>query len=338
MKKDPSFWQWAGYLSNPIRRTDIHAEMHPSKEAEFREKYFELTGEAISLPGNSSPFYVWGAGADKYGKQLRVYFDGKVEATPKTPQPLHVTRGRTRNGLRINGNNFVFNLLSIGFLLGKNVNCLQNIQSVVPPKFRNDFFVGLNTMSPVEEMEELVLDHYKQNEILTEQGKNLQKLWKKKNVTPPVLLDQLCANKILIRNSNQSDYTLFNIERLRGEIENKLFQKAIDSEPDNDKREILMETYVRDRGWIRLAKKTFGDVCMFGGCQNTFRKDNGERYIETHHIKPLSDGGKDYIENLVMLCAHHHRMVHFSSRKDRNQLRSQLQQKNRDCLKSIGLL
>ena len=32
------FWQWAGYLSNPIRRTDIHAEMHPNKAKEIPRK------------------------------------------------------------------------------------------------------------------------------------------------------------------------------------------------------------------------------------------------------------------------------------------------------------
>lgn len=337
MKRNPLFWQWVGYLSNPIRRTDIHAEMHPGKEREFREKYFELTREPILLSGKSAPFYVWPESADKYGKQLRVYFTGKREATPETPKPLRVTGGRTANGLRVNGNEFVFNLFSVGFSLGKNTNNLQNIKPNVPSKFKKDFLIGLSKMSNAEEMENLVLEHYKRNGTLTEKSKNLRKLWKKKHAPSAALLDELCANKTLVKNNNEDSYSLLNIERLRGEIENKLLRRAIDSEQDSNKREILMETYVRDRGWIRLAKATFGDVCMFDGCQNSFRKENGENYIETHHIKSLSDGGKDYIENLVMLCAHHHRMAHFANRKVRDQLRSQFQQKNRDCLSSIRL-
>lgn len=337
MKKHPLFWQWAGYLSNPIRGTDIHAEIHPSKEKEFREKYFELTREPILLPGDSTPFYVWKENVNKYGKQLRVYFNGNAETLPETLELFRITNGRTEGGLRINSNEFVLNLFSIGFLLGRNVNCLRNLQPNVPHIFKDDFIFGLNMVSPIEEMENLIFAHCEQNGNLTEKSKNLKKLWKNKNISPDALLDALCKNKTLIKNKEQDGYTLFNVARLRGEIESKSLQTAIDLELDKNKREILMETYVRDRGWIRLAKTTFGDVCMYDDCQNTFRKDDGEYYIETHHIKSLSDGGKDHICNLSVLCAHHHRMAHFAEQNNRDELRCLLQRKNRNLLKNLGL-
>ena len=338
MNKDRLFWQWAGYLSSPFRRTVIHAEIHPSKEKEFREHYFKLTKEPILLTGKASPFYVWDDDVNKYGKQLRVYFDGSIGSTPKAPNPFRITKGRKAGGLRINGNEFVFNLFQVGFVLGRNVHDFKNIEVNVPLKFKTDFKTGFYMTSPVEKMEILVLNHCTRKGILMEKTGNLQNLWKDKNINASVLLDKLCKNKTLIKKNKQNVYALLNIEKLRGEIESRSIQKVIDIESDNNKREILMETYVRDRGWIRLAKNTFGDVCMVEKCQNTFRKDNGERYIETHHIKSLSDGGKDHIYNLALLCAHHHRMAHFSEQKKRDNLRSYLQQRNKGYLKNLGLL
>ena len=34
------------------------------------------------------------------------------------------------------------------------------------------------------------------------------------------------------------------------------------------------------------------------------------RWIETHHIRPVSQGGSNSISNLTTLCFHHHRMIH----------------------------
>jgi hypothetical protein len=34
------------------------------------------------------------------------------------------------------------------------------------------------------------------------------------------------------------------------------------------------------------------------------------RWLHTHHIKPLSEGGTNDLENLTVLCSGHHRMIH----------------------------
>ncbi len=339
MKENSLFWQWVGYLSNPIRSTDIHAEMHVDKEHEFREVYLKLSGEPISYPGKSRPFYVWKEDANKYGKQLRVYFKGQHKAFPEKNNLFNVTPGRSAGVLRINSNKFVSALFSVGFLLGENTNPSQEIiKSKVPSKFMSDFQRGFNMVSPVEEMETLVIDHCIRNRSLIVQNRELQKLWKRKDVTSSALLDELCQNKTLLKNIDHNSCTLSNIEKLRGVIESKPLRIAVEQESDNNKREILMETYVRDRGWIRIAKATFGDMCMLDGCQNTFRKENRERYIETHHIKSLSEGGHDHIQNLVMLCAHHHRMAHFSDSQNRQELHHQFLQKNTERLAELDIL
>ena len=47
---------------------------------------------------------------------------------------------------------------------------------------------------------------------------------------------------------------------------------------------------VRDRG------------CRFPGC--------GLRFTDAHHVRHWADGGETKLENLVLLCGHHHRLLH----------------------------
>lgn len=42
-----------------------------------------------------------------------------------------------------------------------------------------------------------------------------------------------------------------------------------------------------------------------------YRKSDGSPYLEVHHIKPLSEGGKDTLKNTVALCPNCHRKRHF---------------------------
>lgn len=90
-----------------------------------------------------------------------------------------------------------------------------------------------------------------------------------------------------------------------------------------EKREYIIETYARDRGWVKKAKDCFGFDCLHPGCRNTFLKPDGERYIEVHHIIPLFQGGEDGLWNLTVVCAHHHRMAHFAETIKREELQKQ---------------
>ncbi len=79
-----------------------------------------------------------------------------------------------------------------------------------------------------------------------------------------------------------------------------------------ERREYLVETYVRKAKWAKQAVELFGHHCLFHGCSNTFLREDGTSYIEVHHIIPLCQGGEDRLWNLSVLCAHHHRMAHFA--------------------------
>ncbi len=130
---------------------------------------------------------------------------------------------------------------------------------------------------------------------------------------------------------NRGTYTLRGIEILENEIEEAKIAEVSRSIPE--KREYLIETYARNRGWVEEAKNVFGCYCMLAECNNTFPKEDGSPYIEVHHIIPLHKGGEDGIWNLSVICAHHHKMAHFSDLATRSKLEKTLLNENNYRLK-----
>jgi hypothetical protein len=53
---------------------------------------------------------------------------------------------------------------------------------------------------------------------------------------------------------------------------------------------------------VRRALEARDRGCRFPGC--------GLRFTEGHHVKHWAQGGETKLENLVLLCRHHHRLVH----------------------------
>ncbi|MCP4302118.1 MAG: DUF222 domain-containing protein [Gammaproteobacteria bacterium] len=54
---------------------------------------------------------------------------------------------------------------------------------------------------------------------------------------------------------------------------------------------------------MRRALRARDGGCRFPGCTNT-------RFVDGHHIKHWADGGETGLDNLVLLCRHHHHLVH----------------------------
>jgi hypothetical protein len=54
---------------------------------------------------------------------------------------------------------------------------------------------------------------------------------------------------------------------------------------------------------MRRALQQRDTCCQFPGC-------SANRYVDGHHIQHWADGGATKLNNLVLLCRHHHHKVH----------------------------
>ena len=76
------------------------------------------------------------------------------------------------------------------------------------------------------------------------------------------------------------------------------------------KRIVSIEQIERSRYLAQAAKSEANGICQLCGQPAPFRDNNGEPYLEAHHIKWLSRGGADTIENIVALCPNCHKRIH----------------------------
>jgi 5-methylcytosine-specific restriction endonuclease McrA len=103
-------------------------------------------------------------------------------------------------------------------------------------------------------------------------------------------------------------------------IENKLdkdelLDKIIDCENDNsEKITINGKTYKRHNYLMVQIKKYRNYKCQF--CSTKIPKSNGDYYIEACHIKAKSEGGKDRLNNILILCPNCHKLFDFNERVD----------------------
>ncbi len=121
--------------------------------------------------------------------------------------------------------------------------------------------------------------------------------------------------------NKRGTYTLQGIEL---DIEKEILQSTLDENSDLNTREYKVEAFNRDTKLILKAKEVFGYDCFIDRCKNTFLTPKRKPYIEVHHIVPLFQKGEDCLENLSLLCAHHHKMAHFAEKDRTEELQERL--------------
>lgn len=122
-----------------------------------------------------------------------------------------------------------------------------------------------------------------------------ERLWKsiEAGVTEPRLQEE-------IRRLNQKP-----LEQLLDAYRNK---SPIEKPRRKDAQQLV---YERSPLVIAITRKRAGYACEVEGCTSpTFVTDEGERFVEVHHLIPLAQGGEDTIENTACLCPTHHREIH----------------------------
>lgn len=75
------------------------------------------------------------------------------------------------------------------------------------------------------------------------------------------------------------------------------------------KVERTMLVHQRDLSIVQQAKEIANGICQLCKSAAPF-ENNGEPYLEVHHVKWLADGGADSIKNVVALCPNCHRKMH----------------------------
>jgi len=75
-------------------------------------------------------------------------------------------------------------------------------------------------------------------------------------------------------------------------------------------RTISSQSYERNPYVAELAKRRANGKCQLCNKPAPFNTKSGEPFLEVHHIKWLSDGGEDTLENTVALCPNCHRRMH----------------------------
>ena len=128
----------ATYLARPEIETEIHAELPHGHRKRFEKEYRDATkGHSLPRISRKGPYYVWPEGANKYGRELRIYFK-RVPPEPPPIKTLYTDFGKwfaRQSCFRINHSNLVMQLFECGFILGPNKDNQQRIEEFMRQKF-----------------------------------------------------------------------------------------------------------------------------------------------------------------------------------------------------------
>ena len=110
----PNFFLVVGYLASPSRMTKLDIETHPNNQARVERQYMNLA--QIQLIEDNANYYVWETSTNKWGAELRIYFN-KNSNIPVDLEHMAVSPRfeDNRYNARINNNDFVWLLIKYGF-------------------------------------------------------------------------------------------------------------------------------------------------------------------------------------------------------------------------------
>lgn len=74
--------------------------------------------------------------------------------------------------------------------------------------------------------------------------------------------------------------------------------------------------FVRDPNVIAWVRKVAAGQCEACGNPAPFVRSDGVPYLEVHHIRPLSDGGPDTVDNAIAGCPNCHRRLHHAEDRE----------------------
>lgn len=100
-------------------------------------------------------------------------------------------------------------------------------------------------------------------------------------------------------------------EKLRQLIGNR----TPEGQSNPSKRSSTRDVFARDAAVVAYVLEKSDGMCECCGNKAPFYKENGVPFLEVHHVRHLSDDGKDKITNAVAVCPNCHRELHHGVNK-----------------------
>ena len=126
------------------------------------------------------------------------------------------------------------------------------------------------------------------------------------NLTNPGVFQNVTAPNVEVLNKEFDDAVKKEeakpIDKLKKEAKKKASLPSVSI--------VQTRTYHRDPTIAAYVKKRANGYCQLCGQKAPFDDQNGDPYLECHHIEWLSNGGMDSAENCVALCPNCHRRMH----------------------------
>ena len=96
----------------------------------------------------------------------------------------------------------------------------------------------------------------------------------------------------------------------------ELEAKAKSYSDDGIEYNVVYKSKKRNPYVAEYYRRRANGICDLCGEESPIIKSDGSRYLESHHIKWLSEGGLDDVTNVVALCPNCHKKVHIEKRKE----------------------
>ena len=115
-------------------------------------------------------------------------------------------------------------------------------------------------------------------------------------------------------------------KRRASKLSDKELKKRIDiAPPKSGSREVISKNYYTSQVVAEFVQRRANGICQLCGQKAPFIDKKGRPYLEVHHVKWLSKGGKDTKDNSVALCPNCHKKMHeLDLKRDKNYLRRKL--------------
>ena len=141
---------------------------------------------------------------------------------------------------------------------------------------------------------------------------------------------QSSSGNTSISSNSSADHHLVMIHVDESALTNTHSAKPKSSNPDNETSQYPIETVRRlccDGSIVPIIENSKGEPLNIGRKMRTvttairralWSRDKGcafpgcshKRFVDAHHIKHWADGGETSVENMVLLCSSHHKLVH----------------------------